>query len=39
VLGKDACRERIKNKVYVFAEVIEACAKDGISMVKELEGN
>jgi hypothetical protein len=39
VLGKDACRERIKNKVHIFAEMIEACAKDGISMVKEMEGN
>jgi hypothetical protein len=39
VLDKDACRERIKNKIHVFAEMIEACAKEGISMVKELEGN
>jgi hypothetical protein len=32
---KDACRKRIRNKAHVFAELIEACARDGISMAME----
>ncbi|KAH7087856.1 hypothetical protein FB567DRAFT_443038 [Paraphoma chrysanthemicola] len=32
---KDACRKRISNKAHVFAVIIEACAKDGISMALE----
>jgi len=38
VCNANACRERIKNKSHVFVELIEACAKDGISMIKEQEG-
>tara|TARA_R110002003_G_scaffold95_1_gene7234 strand:+ start:10143 stop:10826 length:684 start_codon:yes stop_codon:yes gene_type:complete len=32
---KDSCRKRIRNKAHVFAELIEACARDGISMAME----
>ncbi|KAF2823787.1 hypothetical protein CC86DRAFT_457428 [Ophiobolus disseminans] len=35
VLDKDQCRERMKNKTHVFAELIDACAKDSVSMVQE----
>lgn len=34
---QNACRERIKKKAHVFTTLIEACAQDGISMIKERE--
>lgn len=34
---EDACRARIGKKAHVFATLIEACAKDAISMVREQE--
>jgi hypothetical protein len=35
VLSKDECRERIKSKAHVFAELVVACAKDGVAMAKQ----
>jgi hypothetical protein len=31
-IDKDGCRERIKNKAHVFAELITSCAKDGTAI-------
>jgi hypothetical protein len=35
VLSEDACRQRIKDKAHVFAEIIEACSKDEVAMLEE----
>lgn len=38
VYDKSACRKRIRTKAHLFAELIHACAKDGVAMAKEQEG-
>jgi hypothetical protein len=38
VHDKAAGRERIRNKAHVFAELIDACAKDGVAMAEEYVG-
>jgi hypothetical protein len=35
ILSEDACRQRIKDKAHVFAEIIEACSKDEVAMLEE----
>jgi hypothetical protein len=37
VHDETGCRERFRNKTHVFAELIDACAKDGVSMAQEYE--
>lgn len=37
VMDKDQCWARIRNKTHVFAEPIDACAKDRVSMAQEQE--